>query len=879
MSSGAMVGRADELGQYERDLEGLRAGRGAATAFTGEPGIGKTRLLAALVGVARAAGVATRTVRASADRGDAYGLVGALAEARRATGVAVFVDNVHGLAADSAPLLDELVQLAGTGPVLLVLAYRPRQVVPAVGAVLSGAEASGALRHVVLEPLGRAESRTLLADHDDVDRIRIEGGGNPLYMKLLAGRAAESAGGLVGELAGLGGTELRTAWAAAVLGGQFTVELLTEVCVGDPAATSRAVEVLVAADVFRPGEVDALLAFRHPVVAEVIYRHIPIGERWVLHRRVDDVLARRGAAAVHRALHVAASGPASSGDADVLLAAAAASLDTGPATALRWAGAAGVLIAANDPRRFDAEALAARSRLLMGEVTKTRDALLSAPAHAPSGAGDRATGTVYAGRALALLGLYDEAGAVLTDGLADVAEGPSPDAAALLSDLASLLSDGMDFESAAQHATTAAGIARGHGDRLREAAALAEQARARGCAGDVESARVMTGAAAALVDVLADTAIMRDLRCLHQLGRAEILVEDLIGAHRHLSRGVELCQRSGQEYMMAAMLESLGEVQLRLGRVAVAVETLDQAVFHAGRDDLVPRQSVASGLRGFALYWHGGDDAEVLVAAEAIEKRCAGLRWGWAALSRCMAGELIALADDPGRGSRLLLTLGGGPELPRLPACRVVRTWGSLTGAALALGDDAAANRYADLAGRHPAVVSSATRRGFAQRAWIQAQGRSAPPGELIATARAAVADFASAHHWLDLAVTELAAGHAFIDARRPDLAAGHLDRAGEYAASCGAGRLAKLVAAARKHLGPSQVPSWAGGLTTREIEIAHLAGTGLTSAEIARRLFVSTRTVDSHLGRIYHKLGVSGRTVLAQLVIGSDRAARENRG
>jgi len=43
------------------------------------------------------------------------------------------------------------------------------------------------------------------------------------------------------------------------------------------------------------------------------------------------------------------------------------------------------------------------------------------------------------------------------------------------------------------------------------------------------------------------------------------------------------------------------------------------------------------------------------------------------------------------------------------------------------------------------------------------------------------------------------------------------------------------------------------------------LAAQDLTSKEIAERLFVSVRTVDNHLQRAYMKLGVTGRSELAE--------------
>jgi len=51
--------------------------------------------------------------------------------------------------------------------------------------------------------------------------------------------------------------------------------------------------------------------------------------------------------------------------------------------------------------------------------------------------------------------------------------------------------------------------------------------------------------------------------------------------------------------------------------------------------------------------------------------------------------------------------------------------------------------------------------------------------------------------------------------------------------------------------------------LTNREREVAILAASGLTSRAIAERLFLSARTVDNHLARIYSKLGVTSRAEL----------------
>jgi DNA-binding CsgD family transcriptional regulator len=55
--------------------------------------------------------------------------------------------------------------------------------------------------------------------------------------------------------------------------------------------------------------------------------------------------------------------------------------------------------------------------------------------------------------------------------------------------------------------------------------------------------------------------------------------------------------------------------------------------------------------------------------------------------------------------------------------------------------------------------------------------------------------------------------------------------------------------------------------LTSQQREIAILAGQGLTNAEIADRLFLSPRTVASHLYRAYPKLGIAGGHQLRDLV------------
>ena len=61
--------------------------------------------------------------------------------------------------------------------------------------------------------------------------------------------------------------------------------------------------------------------------------------------------------------------------------------------------------------------------------------------------------------------------------------------------------------------------------------------------------------------------------------------------------------------------------------------------------------------------------------------------------------------------------------------------------------------------------------------------------------------------------------------------------------------------------------PGGLDGLTAQQREIVVLAGRGLTNGEIADRLFLSPRTVASHLYRSYPKLGIAGRHQLRGLI------------
>jgi DNA-binding NarL/FixJ family response regulator len=92
----------------------------------------------------------------------------------------------------------------------------------------------------------------------------------------------------------------------------------------------------------------------------------------------------------------------------------------------------------------------------------------------------------------------------------------------------------------------------------------------------------------------------------------------------------------------------------------------------------------------------------------------------------------------------------------------------------------------------------------------------------------------------------------------------------GDFAAAWAAGRALPLERAVAEALDVGAAPAAPppGPLSPRETEVLRLLASGLPDREIAAALFVSVRTVEAHVARIFAKLGVRTRAAATAAAI-----------
>jgi DNA-binding NarL/FixJ family response regulator len=246
----------------------------------------------------------------------------------------------------------------------------------------------------------------------------------------------------------------------------------------------------------------------------------------------------------------------------------------------------------------------------------------------------------------------------------------------------------------------------------------------------------------------------------------------------------------------------------------------------------------------------------------------------WALGGLLFAAGLARDREVADEARRSLAELGPHPAQMLEVAILRAHAWAALadgdpSGARAALAEATALARTRGLPGEEAACLHDHVRIGGAAEV-VDRLGELATQcdGELVPVLAAHAA--AVVHDDVDgmaAAATRFEAMGFLLKAAEASMAASEAAaRAGDQR------RAARLARAATDLVDQCETPAttplltMAGGpvpLTNREREVAELAAAGLASKVIAERLFLSTRTVDNHLARIYAKLGVSSRAEL----------------
>lgn len=948
-STGRLVGRDAELAALDRALDRLRPHSGPSRGFrlleiVGEPGIGKSRLLAELRtraagrGHLALGGQATEFAgavpysavvevlddhlagpgRAEAERlgpnsldllvplfpslEEASGTAGdpsPAAERYRThrairellehlatpRGMVVIIDDLHWVDEASVELLIHLIRQPPRAPLLLGVGYRPRQLHPNLAAA---PRPEGTAEHLELGPLTRAEAEELLGP--DLPPARLDtlyelSHGNPLYLEELARTPprdfdAEALPGSVAaafraELAALSPSSRLVASAAAALDEPFDPELVAEVADLGLSATAPAFDELIARDLVRPTGDRMRLRFRHPLVRNAAYRSA--GQAWLLgaHARAAAALARSRTPAVRLAPHVMRAAPVGDEDAiGLLIEAAEQAMSRSPAAAERWLDAAVQKLSGQQTaRRLDLLARLGHARLLAGRFHDGRAALREVLRLMPPDEPERRV-EAAASCALAeqMLGRYRDVRALLVDELRRLPADRVREAGVLKLELAysALLSGDFPIDRApGEEAYEAADIT---GDQSLAAAAAAVSTMAAYVAGDIASALDWRERAAALMDALPDGELARRLGATPWLGWAEMFLDLGEDALRHLDRGLSLARETGQAHLFAYLLVGRACTLHLVGRLDEAAGCADDGVDAAELSASDELRSMAYTVQGLVAVMQGDRQLALRAGERAVQASGATPDW-WSSAAGCTLAAARLANGDPAGCLAEAVRACGGPDLPSLDPLNKPFFAQPLIHAELVLGRVERARHWVDLIDRSGAAQLS-SRTGHLHLGHAQvllASGESGPAAE---RAHAAVAAFSAAGHPVGVANAHLVAGMAGAELGDEAAAAAAFEQAAGLFDACGAltrrdaalrelRKTGRRVPARPRRSADSPLP----GLTDRQAEIAMLVARGHTNREIAQRLALSQRTVETHLASIRARLGVSSRAALAAAV------------
>ena len=314
----------------------------------------------------------------------------------------------------------------------------------------------------------------------------------------------------------------------------------------------------------------------------------------------------------------------------------------------------------------------------------------------------------------------------------------------------------------------------------------------------------------------------------------------------------------------------------RSGHIAESAELLEGAVEAARLSGNAESLGWNLLSRGFTAVAAGDLELALVVAQESVDvTRDLDDRLVSTNASLALA-EALGAARRPQRAIDVLTGAGGGDELALIPDGWRANYFELLTRCWLALGRPDDARRAAERAEATAKRLGLALPTAMARRAAAAvalAGGDARRAGEL-ALAAAAAADESGAR--VDAAVARTLAGRALAQDVEHDLAVEQLERAARELEAFGAIRYRdEAEHELRKRGRPvyrRTSPGDANGagvetLTQRERQIARLVVDRNTNAQIAAELFLSLKTIESHMRNIFRKLDVGSRVEVARAV------------
>jgi DNA-binding NarL/FixJ family response regulator len=963
-----LVGRADELDAVEHLLDELDRGSPGAIEVTGEPGIGKTRLLRELAARAEARGHLVLGGSASelerdlpfsvfvdaldeylrgldperlsalddqvrAELAHVFPSLWALAEDRevapqheryrshravrdlleRLAGprpLVLVLDDVQWADSASVELLGALLRRPPASPVLTALGVRPHPTRERLSAAASRAHREGVLTRIELGPLSLADAGAFLGlavDAATTSSLYETSGGNPFFLQQLArtldlatvtgtGTVELSqvievpsavAAALAEELAMLSGPARLMLEGAAVAGDPFEPELAAVAAASPEASTMDAVDELLQFDFIRETEVPRRFRFRHPLVRLAVYETTAGGWRLGAHERCAEALAARGAAVAARAHHVERSArPGDLGAVAILREAGEATSRLAPESAARWFGGALRLLPETAPSEDRMELLLARADAFAagGRFADSHETLLEAMVVVPDRSATlRTTLTTACARVERYLGRYEQANTRLVGALGLLPESPSVESVELRIELTLNEFYRSRYGAMREWAAGALSAAGVLGDAVLTAAAAVTCAFADAMTGPIDVSRSSRDEAAALVDDLSDEELSIRPDAAGWLAIVEVYLDLYAEADVHASRALGLARTYVRGDPLHRLYPVLPRVWYVRGRLAEASELLDGAIEAARLLGSPPALAGNLFNRSVVAVAVGDLDVALATAEEAVELARdldVGFVTAWAAVR--LASVLLE-TGQPEQAVDLLIGRVGGEELTLIPGGWRAYSLELLTRCWLALDRRSEAESAAALAQVTAAALRLPLAAAWADRASAAVALRAGEPADASerALASALAADEVGAP--IEAGLSRTLAGRALAQAGQGEGAVAELRRAAAAFETCGALRyrdraereLGKLGHRPHRRTRPGTTDG--GGvesLTEREVEVARLVVDRKTNPEIAAELFLSQKTVETHLRNIFHKMNVTSRVALARAVERTDGTA-----